>query len=374
MATEVCDIRSAPAHHSAVVRSAEILAAGGLVVVPTETVYGLAANAVHPQAMERLRRLKERPADHPFTVHLGQPEHAARYLIDVPSYAKRMMGRGWPGPLTLVFAVSDPTRTQVARETPDARALALFRRGTIGLRCPDHGFAQALLSALDFPVVAASANRAGLPPPVEGAGIRQQLGGQVELIVDAGRCRYAQPSTVVSVTGRTFKILREGTLDECTLRNHAALNILLVCTGNTCRSPMAEVMLRDLLAKRLGIPADLLAEAGCQVSSAGLHGLEGAPASDGALHAMELRGLDLSRHVARTVDVGMLQRADHVWVMCGQHLQGVTAMVPSLRDRACLLAGGEDVKDPIGESQEYYYQCADKLARSLQARLQEVEL
>ena len=374
MATEVCDIRTGTAYDGALARAAEILTAGGLVVIPTETVYGLAANALHPQAVEGLRRLKQRPADHPFTVHIDRPDQAARYLTDVPAYAKRMMARSWPGPLTLVFAVPDPTQTQVVRETPDRRALSLFHQGTIGLRCPDHDFAQALLSRVDFPVVAASANRAGRPAPVEAGGIYEELNEDVELIVDGGRCRYAQPSTVASVEGKTFKILRQGVLDQRMLRSHAGLNILLVCTGNTCRSPMAEAILRDMLAKKWGLSADMLAEAGCQVSSAGLYGLEGAPASDGALRAMEQRGLDLSRHIARAVDVGMLQRADHVWVMCQHHLQGVTAMVPSLRDRARLLAGEEEIDDPIGQSQERYNQCAETLAQGLRVRLEEVEL
>ncbi|UCG33014.1 MAG: threonylcarbamoyl-AMP synthase [Phycisphaerales bacterium] len=374
MTTEFCDIRGRADYDSVLARAAGILTAGGLVVIPTETVYGLAANALDDESMKRLRRLKERPADHPFTVHIGQPEDAHRYVEDIPPYAKRMMARGWPGPLTLILAAPGPARTKIARDHPNRPSASLYHENTIGLRCPDHRFARALLDRLDVPVVAASANRSGRPAPVEAGGIAEHFDQQVDLIVDDGRTRYAQPSTVADVTGKTFRIVRQGILDERMLRSHAALRILLVCTGNTCRSPMAEALCRDMLARKLDIAPELLREAGYHVYSAGVHGLDGAPASQGALQAVQQRGLDLSRHVARAVDVGMLRDADYIWVMCDTHLQGITAMVPSVRGRARLLADGEEIEDPIGQPQECYNECAEKLARGLRTRLEEVEL
>jgi protein-tyrosine phosphatase len=374
MATEICDIRNGTHRKNALERSAEILAAGGLVVIPTETVYGVAANALSLEAMTELRHLKQRPADHPFTVHIDRPERAADYLNDIPPYAKRIMARGWPGPLTLVFTVVNPAKTKVVRKNAGPQARALFHRDTIGLRCPDHGFAQALLGRLEFPVVAASANAAGGPPPSEAAGIARVLGPSIELVVDAGPCRYAKPSTVARVGEPTFKILREGIVDDRMLRNYASLNILLICTGNTCRSPMAEVMLRRMLSEKLSIPTEMLDDAGFRVSSAGLYGLEGAPASEGARQAVQQRGLDLSGHVARAVDVGMLQQASHIWTMCRHHLEGVVAMVPSIKDRTRLLADDKEIEDPIGQPQERYDRCAEELAESLQARLEELEL
>jgi tRNA threonylcarbamoyl adenosine modification protein (Sua5/YciO/YrdC/YwlC family) len=374
MTTEFCDIRGRADYNSVLARAAEILAAGGLVVIPTETVYGLAANALDDESMRRLRRLKDRPADHPFTVHIGRPEHAHRFVADIPPYAKRMMARGWPGPLTLILAVPDPARTPIVRDHLDRAPGTLYHKNTIGLRCPDHRFAQALLDRVEVPVVAASANRSGRPAPVEAGGIAECLDHQVDLVVDGGRTRYAQPSTVADVTGKTFRIVRQGILDERMLRSYAALRILLVCTGNTCRSPMAEVLCRDMLARKLGIAPELLTEAGYHVSSAGVHGLDGAPASPGAFQAMQQRGLDLSHHVARAVDIGILRDADYIWVMCESHLEGITAMVPSVRGRARLLADGEEIEDPIGQPQESYNECAEKLARGLRARLEEVEL
>jgi len=374
MLTEVCTIDTGPGYDEALQRALEELRNGRLVVIPTETVYGLAANALHPEGMDRLRSAKSRHADHPFTVHIGRPRDAFRYLTDVKPFAERLMRKGWPGPLTMVFPVSDPTETEFVRSCPGEFPQSLYHDGSIGLRCPDHEFTRDLLTRAEFPVVAASANSASKTAPSVADGIGSDLDGQVELIVDDGRCRYAKSSTVVRIQEKNFRILREGTIDERMLKDRACLNILLVCTGNTCRSPMAEIMCREALSKKLGIPVDMLEEAGYRVRSVGMHGVDGASASSGAVQAMKERGLDLSSHVSRSIDIGMVRQADHIWTMCQHHAEGVLQMVPTVRDRVERIGGDRDIEDPIGQPQGRYDECAQDLADALRRRFEEIEL
>lgn len=138
-------------------------------------------------------------------------------------------------------------------------------------------------------------------------------------------------------------------------------SLLLVCTGNTCRSPMAEVLAEDLLAKKHGVSRDRLAGAGVRVGSAGIMTGGGAPASPEAVVVMRERGLDLSGHVSRPLSRELVQDADLILTMTRGHLEGLLTLVPDARDRAGLLDVEGDIEDPIGQSIEVYREVADRM-------------
>ncbi len=354
-------------------RAADILTRGGLVVFPTETVYGVAARADLPDAMERLRRLKSRKPEQAFTFHLGSRDDASLYVPGLTGLARRFIRKAWPGPLTLIFDMDESETPAILGNIDAGTATGLFHKNTIGLRCPDDPIAGATLRGVDAPVVAASANPAGMPPPSTADEVLQMLDGRIDLLVDTGRTKYAKPSTIVRLIGTSYKTIREGVYDSDIVDRMAVLQLLFVCTGNTCRTPMAAALARNILAKRLGCKTEDLPGRGIEVWSAGTAGGYGAVSAH-ALAVMMRRGIDVSEHLSRALTPDMVQQADHVFAMTESHRRSILDMAPLSEGSVELLLEGEDVVDPIGGSEEDYEHCARVIEKGLQARLQEVNL
>ncbi len=372
MGADVVTLFSEESYVDALRQAATVLADGGLVIFPTETVYGVAARADHREAIERLRRVKGRPKSQPFTVHVGRREEVDRYVPKVGGLGRRMIRRGWPGPLTILFPVEDETAAPIHDEIGAAATKGLYRDGLIGMRCPGDDRARDLLNGPGYPIVAASANAAGQPPPRNVAEALRDLAGQVDLVLDGGPTRLSVPSTIVRLDGSGFEIVRAGTYDEQSIRRMVRLTILFVCTGNTCRSPMAAALCRKMLADQFG-GDERVQSRGIVIRSCGAFAVEGAPASPEAVEVMSQRGVDLSRHRSEPLTAEAIHQADYVFAMTQSHVHSVLSAVPSAGDR-CRLLCDEDVADPIGGSAETYARCADEIEAGLRARLKEVEL
>ena len=182
----------------------DVLRAGGLVAFPTETVYGLGADAAAPRALARLYAVKRRPVDHPVIVHIGRAAQLDDLARDVPPVAHVLAQRCWPGPLTIVV-----------RRRPDrVCAEATGGRDTVGLRVPDHPLALALLDAFGGGIAAPSANRFGKVSPTTAQHVRDDLGADVDLVLDGGPCAVGVESTIVDVSGAEPVILRVGGIGE----------------------------------------------------------------------------------------------------------------------------------------------------------------
>jgi len=372
MPTEVLKVNPEGNYRKILNRAAELLRSGRLVAFPTETVYGVGARADLPTAMAALREVKGRDGDKPFTLHIGQVDDVHRYVPNLRGMARRLVGKAWPGPLTIVFPVEEPLSAPIIRELGSELVDLLYHDGTIGIRCPADPIAADLLCAVDAPVVAASANRAGQEPPRSAEGVIAELDGAVDLLIDGGQTRYAKASTVVRLRNDAFEILREGVIDERSLRRYGALQILFVCSGNTCRSPMAAALCREILARRLGCSPAALADRGITVSSAGAGSMGGAPASEGAVRAMANRGVDIGEHVARPLDVETINRADRIYCMTQAHVDAVLWLVPSAAERTQLLGGDVEIEDPFGGPDERYEACAVDLQSALERRIEEM--
>jgi L-threonylcarbamoyladenylate synthase len=182
-------------------RAVALLRTGRLVAFPTETVYGLGANAQDADAVRRIFAVKGRPADNPLIVHLPSADELVRVVAQVTPLARRLAAAYWPGPLTVVL--------EAAAGLPRVTTGGL---GTVAVRVPDHPVASALLEACALPVAAPSANRSGRPSPTTAAHVVDDLGDLVDLVLDGGPCPVGVESTVVDARGRLPVVLREGTI------------------------------------------------------------------------------------------------------------------------------------------------------------------
>ena len=324
---------------------------GGLVGMPTDTVYGVAANLDHPEAMRRLQEFRRGPGEALVTVHLGDRDDLRKVVPGpVPAAAQRLIQKFWPGPLTLVFP------------TPDGKGVAV--------RYPNHRVARDLVKRSGVRVGAPSA---GDPPAVTGEEARRALEGKVDVLVDAGPTKQHGPSTIVRLQGGRAEVVREGAIPRAVIDEVNVTTLLFVCTGNTCRSPMAEAIARKLLADRLQVKEADLAERGYRVISAGTAAGHGGAAAEEAEQAVKKFGADLSAHETRPVTVAMIEEADRVWVMTPRHKKTLVEWMPDHASKIELLdPSGKEVDDPVGGSAEFYRVVAQQIHDSLTQRLKEI--
>jgi L-threonylcarbamoyladenylate synthase len=242
VAAEILSTHTPELFQKAVLRAAELLRAGEVVALPTETVYGLAANARYEQAVAKIFQVKGRPANNPIIVHVASHEMAIRCAKNWSPCADKLAGAFWPGPLTLVLP-----RAGIIPEIVAAGG------DTVGIRWPSHPFIQAVIRECDFPLAAPSANLSGRISPTNAEHVRAQLGGKIPLIVDGGQSQVGIESTVLDLTESPPRILRPGMIHAESLA--AVVENLQPSTFNlqpsTLRSP-------GLLAKHYSPKARLM--------------------------------------------------------------------------------------------------------------------
>jgi len=232
----------------ALARAAEVLRSGGLVAFPTETVYGLGADAANTDAIKKIYAAKGRPRNHPLIVHLGSASQVSNWAIDVPLAAERLAKRFWPGALTLIF-----------RRALHVNDLVTGGQDTIALRVPSHPVAQALLASFGGGIAAPSANRYGRVSATRAEHVRTEFGSAVDCVLDGGACDLGIESTIVDVSGPQPALLRPGSISARELE--AVLGMPLGAPGS--QSPRAPGTLPKHYAPRtplMLIEADLLLE------------------------------------------------------------------------------------------------------------------
>lgn len=370
--TQVFDWREEANSPQAVSQAVQALKQGHLVAFPTETVYGLAASAFMPQAVDLLTRSKGRPQAKPLTLAVRDADQALQWVPDMSPLGRRLARRCWPGPVTLVFT-TDLEKGPLS-QLPESIRQKVCPGGSVGLRVPAH---QAILQALEMmghPLVLSSANRSNQPPAVTAQEVIEAVGEDVALVIDSGPSYFGKASTVVRINSNQWEILREGVVSAEDLRAAAACKIVFVCTGNTCRSPMAEALCKKLLAERVGCRPEELPERGFLVLSAGVAAMMGSEAAPEAVEVVRELGGDLTGHSSRPLTMALVSEADYLITMTRGHQLVVTTHCARLNPNPRLISqDGTEILDPIGCGLEVYRECARQILRHLEGLLAELQ-
>jgi protein-tyrosine phosphatase len=338
----------------------EALLAGSPVVLPGDCGYVVVSNPASPSTTDQLDHLSTALHTPPAILTWG-PDDPGALGFTLPYSLRRLLSRGWPAPLVLAFTAmpdwpsnwSEPLRKRIRAD------------GTVRFRCPEHPMFEELVPVLEVPALVVDT----FLPTVEA--VFDLLEDPAAVAVSVGVLPSDDRPTVITCTGDRWEITEPGLLSEDEIEKLTARIILFVCTGNTCRSPLAESLTKKILADRLGCAAAELPRRGFWIVSAGVAASGGDPASYESVLIAEEHGADLRDHQSRPLNPRLLAAADEVVAMTRAHAQAIAARYPGFGPEPQLLCGEEDLEDPIGAGLEVYRSCAGRIRTHLERFIQE---
>ena len=372
--TERIDLERADDPRDVVHRIVACLAQGGVVGLPTETTYGIVGGANHPAAVASLRDLAA-PRRAPLPAFeelpcllLRSPGEVADWADVATELGRRWIRRAWPGPLTLVL----PRASQgMGPRLPPEVGPFLVPDGHIALRVTASKMAREVIRLAPGPLIQVEYPARDGRAATRADDLIDATG--LDMIVDVGTTELRGLPAIIAVQGDRWSIVRAGVVPEQQMGQLAATILLFICTGNTCRSPMAEALCKASLARRLGCAADSLADRGVFVLSAGISASEGRPAAENAVEVVSVMGGSLLDHGSRRATPDLVRHADHIIAMTADHIDALIDRLPDVAPRARLLdASGDDIEDPIGADIDVYHQTARQIRAHLERLLDDL--
>jgi protein-tyrosine-phosphatase/tRNA A37 threonylcarbamoyladenosine synthetase subunit TsaC/SUA5/YrdC len=355
--TKILDWRRSDDPRDVVHLAVQALAEGHIVALPSSSSYLLVASGLRPQAVEQLRQVSKDRKNVGVSLMVRSADETLDYFPDVPPAARRLAKKAWPGPIML--SLKDSHQSSLLRCLDRSIGLAMHD-GSDRIRVwqPRHEVLDPICKLSSGPLICVLATpvRGTIADCIQNVKINQSV-----LAVDAGAVDTPGEPTVVEIDGNVGRIVHHGIVNADELRAISQWTVLFVCTGNTCRSPMAQAMMQRKITERF--PDTLTSGSASVIAlSAGVSAFGGDPASHGASAAIKNYGASLDQHQSTQLNSELVDRADLILAMGSRHRQVIVSQWPSVSHKVHLISpDGGEISDPFGGPLEVYLKCAQQL-------------